>query len=69
MQVKSDAKENSEENKVSEIVNIALKGIALAMGVAVIVLSFIKEIETNEAISMLGLGLTCLAISQFSPKD
>ena len=69
MQGKTDTKENTEENKVSNIINIALQGVALAMGVAVIVLSFIKEIETNEAISMLGLGLACLAISQFSKKD
>ena len=68
MQVKADTKEKSEE-KGSEIINIALKGIALAMGVAVVVLSFIKEIETNEAINMLGLGLACLAISQFPKKD
>ena len=69
MQVKADTKEESEGKKVSEIVNIALKGIALAMGVAVVVLSFIEAVGTNEAISMLGLGLACLAISQFSKKD
>ena len=44
MQGKTDTKENTEENKVSNIINIALQGVALAMGVAVIVLSFIKEI-------------------------
>ena len=68
MQVKADTREKSEK-KVSEIVNIVLKGIALAMGIAVVVLSFIKEIGTNEAVSMLGLGLACLAVSQFSKKD
>ena len=52
-----------------EIVNIALKGIALAMGIAVVVLSCIGDIGTNEAVSMLGIGLTCLAIAQFSKKD
>ena len=69
MQAKADTKEKPEEKKASEIVSIALRGIALAMGVAVVVLSFIKEIETNEAISMLGLGLACLAVSQFPKKD
>ena len=68
MQVKADTKEKSEGEKVSEIVDIALKGIALAMGAAVVVLSFMG-IETNEAISMLGLGLACLAVSQFPKKD
>ena len=66
MQVKTDMKENRSNENVTDIVNIALKGIALAMGVAVVVLSFINEIETKNAISMLGLGLACLAISQFS---
>ena len=62
-------KENTDNNKVAEIVNIALKGISLAMGVVVVVLSCIGNIGTNEAISMLGIGLTCLAIAQFSKKD
>ena len=65
MQVKAST---NESNKVSEIVNIALKGVALAMGIAVAVLSFIGGIETNEAIGMLGIGLACLAVTQFSKK-
>ena len=62
-------KQNTENNKVSEIVTSALKGVALAMGIAVVVLSFIGNIETNKAVSMLGIGLACLAITQFSKKD
>ena len=62
-------KENTDNNRVAEIVNIALKGIALAMGIVVVVLSCIGNIGTNEAVSMLGIGLTCLAIAQFSKKD
>ena len=56
-------------NKVSEIVNLALKSVALAMGIAVVVLSVIGNIETSKAISMLGIGLACLAITLFSKKD
>ena len=67
MQVKADTKENT-NNKVSEIVNLALKGVALAMGIAVVVLSFIGDIGTNEAVSMLGIGLACLSVAQFSKK-
>ena len=62
-------KQTTENNKVLEIVNIALKGIALAMGIAVVVLSRLGNIGTNEAVSMLGIGLTCLAIAQFTKKD
>ena len=39
------------------------------MGIAVIVLSSLNKIESHSAISMLGIGLTCLAITQFSKKD
>ena len=67
MQVKADTTENT-NNKVSEIVNLALKGVALAMGIAVVVLSFIGDIGTNEAVSMLGIGLACLSVAQFSKK-
>lgn len=66
MQGKTDAKEMAAGK--GEIVSLALKGIALAMGIAVVVLSFLEAVETREAIGMLGLGLACLAISQFSPK-
>ena len=69
MQVKADRQVNAENNKVLEIISIALKGIALAMGIAVVVLSCISDIGTNEAVSMLGIGLACLAIAQFSKRD
>lgn len=69
MHIKADTKEKEEESKVSEIINIALKGVALAMGIAVVVLSFTDKIKTNEAVSMLGIGLACMAITQFSKKD
>jgi len=69
MQVKADTKESGTNNKISEIVTLALKGIALAMGIAVTVLSILGEIETNSAIGMLGIGLACLAITQFAKKE
>jgi len=69
MQIKADTKENVTDNKVSEIVTLALKGVALAMGIAVAVLSILSEIETNSAIGMLGIGLACLAITQFAKTE
>ena len=55
------AKESCQRNKTAGIIGIALKGIALAMGVAVVVLSLLGEVETDDAMRMLGLGLACLA--------
>lgn len=69
IQAKTKTKEEATENKISKIVNLALKGIALAMGIAVTILSFMNEIEIKEAISMLGIGLACLAITQLPKKE
>ena len=52
--------------KTEKIIDIALKAVALAMGIAVVVLSVLDKIEMKSAISMLGIGLACLAITQFS---
>lgn len=53
----------------NKIIAAALKGIALAMGIAVTVLTFLNEIGTKEAVSMLGIGLACLALNQFSSRQ
>ena len=50
---------------IKNITRIALKGIAMAMGVAVIVLNTLKTLDINSGISMLGLGLTALALANF----
>ena len=47
------------------ITKISLKGIALAMGIAVIVLSTLKTLDVTAGISMLGMGLTALALANF----
>jgi hypothetical protein len=45
------------------ITKIALKGIAIAMGVAVIVMSTLKTLDVGAGISMLGIGLSALALA------
>lgn len=69
MQVKADTKGISEDHKIADIINFVLNGVALAMGIAVTVLSFINEIEINSAISMLGIGLACLAVAHLSKNE
>jgi hypothetical protein len=46
-----------------KIVSTALKGIAVAMGVAVIVLNTLGTLTTETAITLLSIGLTALAIA------
>lgn len=69
MQVKSSAKENENNAGIAGIVQLALKGVALAMGVALAALSVMDQIETDAAIGMLGIGLAFLAVTQFSKKE
>ena len=52
---------------MDEIVETALKGIGLAMGIAVTVLSILGELDANSAFVMLGIGLASISIS--SLKD
>lgn len=55
-------------NEINKTIDLILKSIALAMGVAVTVLSILGSLETESTISMLGIGLACLAIMQFEKK-
>jgi hypothetical protein len=53
---------------IKHITKIALKGIAMAMGVAVIVLSTFKTLDVTAGVSMLGLGLAALALANFQEE-
>lgn len=55
------AEENS-KNKIGEIINTALIGVGLAMGICVTVLSVLKKIEMDSAILMLAFGMSCFGI-------
>ena len=68
MQVKTETKENIGKNKVDEIVDGALKGIGMAMGIAVAVLSILGELETESAFIMLGIGLASISASLLKDK-
>ena len=57
-----NAQSKKENNKINEIVNIVLIGIGLGMGICIIVTSILKQIDMNNAITMLGIGISCLAI-------
>lgn len=69
MQVKTETKENISKNKIDGIVDTVLKGIGVAMGIAVTVLSILGELEANVAFVMLGIGLASISISLLKDKQ
>lgn len=61
MQIRKEA--DTPKSNVSEIIETALKGVALAMGVAVTVLTVMNALDVKTGVIMLGVGLTCAGIS------
>jgi len=47
---------------------VIFSGIALAMGIATLVLNILKQLESNTAITLLSIGLISLAILQLENK-
>ena len=64
-----NAQGKKENNKINEIINIALIGIGLAMGICIMVTSILKQIDMNNAIIMLGIGMTSFGIYLLKNKD
>ena len=69
MQVQCNPKNTAEHKPIQATVQLALKGVALAMGVAVTALSAMHQVEVQSAISMLGIGLGCLAMSLLAKQE
>ena len=52
--------------EIKKIFETVCKAITSAMGVAVVVLSIVTDLEENTAISLLGIGLTCSGLALMS---
>ena len=52
-----------------DVLNLVLKAVPLAMGVAVVVTSVLGELDTASGMTMLGVGLACIGIYQLKKKD
>ena len=50
----------------TKIFEIVCKAVALAMGIAVVVLSAATDLEVNTAISLLGIGMACAGLALMS---
>lgn len=68
MQVMADAHQAPAAGRLQDTLQLVLKAVAVAMGVAAAVLSLMNKVEARSAAGMLGLGLACLAVAQLSVK-
>ena len=49
--------------RIREIASVVFKALTLAMGVAVVVLSRLGSLETQTAVTLLGIGLACAGVA------
>lgn len=57
------------DSSVGALLDTILKAVALAMGVAVAVLSALQALTPQQGLPLLGLGLACLAASSLQKKE
>ena len=57
------AKKKEDSNtKMKDLINLIFKAVALAMGIAVVVLNILNQIDIKSSIIMLGISIACMAI-------
>ena len=59
---------NENLNKFYSFIGLVFKAVGLAMGVAVVVLSIMGEIEADSAIMLLGIGLAGTGVAALMEK-
>ena len=67
MQFKKE--ESVPQKSAKEIIDIVFKAVALAMGIAVVILSVMNKLAVESGIALLGIGMTCTGISLLNNKD
>lgn len=56
-------------SKIKDLVNLIFKAVALAMGIAVVVLNILDKINVKSSMIMLGIGITCICIYLFNMNE
>ena len=57
-----------EKKSIQEIASMVFKALTLAMGVAVVVLSRLGNLDMETAVSLLGIGLACAGVSMLAKQ-
>ena len=65
LQANASEKENTEKN---EVVDLVLKAVPLALGIGVALLTTFKQIQWEEATSLLAIAVVALSIRNFREK-
>ena len=66
--LKAKKKEDS-NTKMKDFINLIFKAVALSMGIAVVVLNILNQIDIKSSIIMLGIGIACIAICLLDNKE
>lgn len=64
-----NAQSKPKNNKIDDMINTILMAVSLAMGISIVVTSILKQIDMNHAITILGIGMSCLAIYVLKNKN
>ena len=62
-------KESPAGEKVQKLISLALRAVPLAMGIAVTVLAVLGQLDSKSGMSMLGIGLACIAVYLLQDQD
>ena len=65
MQIRTES-QSEEKKDLTPMVHMIMKAIALAMGVSVVVLSILTELDVRSGMGMLGIGLALLAMTSLA---
>lgn len=59
----------SRQGKAERVINLTLKSVPVAMGIAVVAISLLGELDTTAGITMLGIGLICTGLYLLNIRD
>lgn len=59
----------SSADELTKAFSIALRAIPLAMGIAVVVGSWLGKLQPDQGLTMLGIGMFCLALRTIKPEE
>lgn len=62
-------KKDDSSTKLKDLINLIFKAVALAMGIAVVVLNILNQIDVKSSLIMLGIGIACVSIYLLNDKE